>query len=143
MGAGRWLFGLGGELTWWYVPLITIPFVILQLATLWRMSVTEDRGRPLGRPVYVATVIAWVCALGFGFTAPDQVNGELVTILSHFAGDTWTGMSIALCNPFGIIAFSSIIAALIFAIVAGRDPRPSEDDLIGDGEITMVSHPLS
>lgn len=142
MGAGRWVFGLGGELTWWYIPLIAVPFVLLQFATLWRMRVAEDRGRAPGRSVYVATAIAWLCALGFGITAPDLVNGEWVTILSHFAGDTWTGMSIALCNPFGIIAFAGIIAALIFAIAAGRDPRPSEDELIGDGEIAMVDHPL-
>lgn len=142
MGAGRWAFGLGGELTWWYVPAITIPFIVLQLATLWRMSVAERRGRPVGRAVYLATAVAWICALGFGLTAPDLVNGELVTILSYFAGEEWAGMSIALCNPLGIIAFAGIIAALIFAIAAGRDPRPSEDDLIGDGEVTMVDHPL-
>lgn len=142
MGAGRWAFGIGGELTWWYVPLITIPYAILQLATLRSMRIAEDRGRSLGRAVYSATVISWLCALGFGLTVPDRVGDELVSILSLFAGEHWSAMSIALCNPFGIIAFATMIAALVFAIVAGRDPRPSEDELIGDGEITMVEHPL-
>jgi len=142
MGAGRWAFGVGGELTWWYVPLITIPFLILQLWALRQASVAAGRGRPVGRQFYVATVVAWLCAFGFGFTVPDSVNGELVSIMSRLFGEASLGMSIALCNPFGIIAFSGIIAALIFAIMAGRDPRPSEDDLLGDAEVIMVDHPL-
>ncbi len=145
MGAGRLVFGIGGELTWWYLPLITIPFAILQLATLRRMRIAEDRGRSIGRPVYLSTAVAWVCAIGFGLTVPDVVGGELVSVLSHFAGEQWAGMSIALCNPFGIIAFAGIAAALIFAIAAGRDPRPSEDELLDSAGIdgpTMVEHPL-
>lgn len=142
MGAGRWAFGIGGELTWWYVPLITIPFILLQLETVRRMRVAEKRGRSVGRAVYLSTVVAWLCAMGFGLTVPDRVNGELVSIVSHFVGEESLGMSIALCNPLGIIAFAGITAALIFAIAAGRDPRPSEDELLGDAETIMVAHPL-
>ena len=144
MGAGRWAFGIGGELTLWYVPLIMLPFAVLQLAVVHRMRVAERRGRPIGRPVYLATAVAWVCAIGFGFTVPDVVDGKLVTIFSLLAGESQLGMSIALCNPFGIIAFAGMIAALIFAVVAGRDPRPSEDDLLDAAEqVAMVEHPLS
>ena len=142
MGAGRWAFGIGGELTWWYVPAITIPFILLQLETVRRMSIAEKRGRTIGRAVYLSTAVAWVCAFGFGLTVPDSVNGELVSIVSHFMGEESLGMSIALCNPLGIIAFAGIIAAMIFAIAAGRDPRPSEDELLGDAEMIMVEHPL-
>lgn len=146
MGAGRWAFGVGGELTWWYMPLIAVPFAVLQVFTVRRIRVAEDRGRRVGRSVYVALALSWVCALGFGITVPDVVHGELTTIISHLAGDGWTGMAIALCNPFGIIAFATSIAALVFAHVAGRDPRPSEDDLLDAAEATesgMVNHPLS
>ncbi len=144
MGAGRWAFGIGGDLTFWYVPLIALPFALLQLAVVHRLRVAERRGRPIGRAVYVATAIAWVCALGFGFTVPDVVNGEFISIFSLLAGESQLGMSIALCNPFGIIAFCGIIAALIFAVVAARDPRLSEDELLDAAEqVAMVEHPLS
>ncbi|NLB47947.1 MAG: hypothetical protein GX814_09495, partial [Microbacteriaceae bacterium] len=60
---------------------------------------------------------------------------------------------IALCNPFGIIAFALIIASAAFAAAAGRDRKPTEDDLLdaaeaaaqgsgGDGTVQMVDHPL-
>lgn len=144
MGAGRWAFGIGGELTLWYVPLIALPFAILQLAVVHRMRVAERRGRPIGRAVYLATAVAWACAIGFGFTVPDVIDGQLISILSLLAGESQLSMSIALSNPFGIIAFSGIIAALIFAVVAARDPRPSEDELLDAAEqIAMVEHPLS
>ena len=144
MGVGRWAVGSGGELTLRYVPLIASPFALLQLAVVHRMRVAERRGRPIGRAVYLATAVAWVCALGFGFTVPDVVDGQLVSIFSLLAGESQLSMSIALCNPFGIIAFAGIIAALIFSVVAGRDPRPSEDELLDAAEeLAMVEHPLS
>lgn len=138
MGAGRWLFGVGGELTWWYVPLISLPFAALQLWTAHRLQIAADRGRRIGRAPVVALALSWACAVAFGFTVPDLVGGELVSILSHLAGPESLGMSIALCNPFGILAFATTIAALAFAIAAGREPRPEEDELEG----AMVSHPL-
>ena len=99
----------------------------------------------MGRAVYVALALSWVCALCFGLTVPDVVDGELTTIISHLAGDGWTGMAIALCNPFGINAFATVIAALSFAAWAGRDHRPTEDELLDAAEAaetTMVDHPL-
>ena len=142
MGFGRFLFGVGGELTWWYAPLIALPFFLQQLFALQRMIIAERRGRSVGRSVYVALVLSWLCALGFGFTVPDLVGGELVSVLSHLAGDSWIGMSIALCNPLGILAFATSIAAVIFANLAGRDPRPTEDDLLDAAEARMVPHPF-
>ncbi|XPP27546.1 MAG: hypothetical protein ACNYNX_05010 [Leucobacter sp.] len=140
MGVGRWLFGIGGELTIWYLPLIAIPYALLQLWTVRRFRIAADRGRRVGRAPFVALILSWVCALGFGFTVPDLVGGELVSILSHLAGPEWLEMSIALCNPFGIVAFTTAIIALAFAAAAGREPRAEEDD--ADVEGGMVSHPL-
>ncbi|MBO1900493.1 hypothetical protein J4H92_00845 [Leucobacter weissii] len=142
MGAGRWLFGIGGGLTWWYLPLIALPFGVLQLWTLHRIAVAIGRGRRAGRAPYVALTLSWACALAFGLTVPDRADAGLVTILSHLAGPEWLEMSIALCNPLGIIAFATSIAALAFAFAAGRDPRPSEDDLLDGTEPTMMDHPL-
>lgn len=147
MGAGRWLFGIGGSLTWWYVPLIALPFAILQLWALRRLRIVDDRGRRPGRAPYVALVLSWLCALAFGLTVPDLVDGQLVSIAGHLGGPLWNEMAIALCNPFGIIAFATVIAAIAFAAAAGREPRPSEDDLLdaaeaAGGESGMVPHPL-
>lgn len=139
MGAGRWAFGVGGELTLWYVPAITIPYVWLQLWMIRRLRIAADRGRPVGRAPFVTLALSWASAIGFGFTVPDVVDGELVTILSSFGGQFWFEMSTALSNPFGIIAFALMIASLAFAAAAGREPRPEEDDEY-TGE--MVPHPL-
>ena len=148
MGFGRWVFGLGGELTWWYAPLIALPFAALQLWTLHRIRVAERRGRRAGRAVYVSLALSWACALGFGLTVPDLVGGELVSILGHFGGELWNELSIALCNPLGIIALALAIAALAFAYAAGREPRLSEDEMLdaaeaAGAEVGMVEHPLT
>lgn len=141
MGAGRWLFGIGGELSWWYVPLITVGYALLQLWLVRRLRITRERGRRTSRSTIVSLVLSWLCALGFGFTVPDIVGGELVSILSHLGGAEWLEMSIGICNPLGIIAFACAVAAVAFAAADARDPRPEEDE-DEDGEPRMLRHPL-
>lgn len=146
MGLGPWLFGVGGDLTRWYLILITVPFIALQFWVLGRIAGVERRGRSVRRSAYGAIGLSWLCALGFGVTVPGRVDGQLVSALSHLGGAEWLGMSIALCNPLGIIAFSLTVAALVFALLDGRDPRPTEDELLDQVEadkVQMVSHPLS
>ena len=139
MGLGRCIFGLGGELTWWYVPLITVPFALLQLWTVRRIRIAQDRGRRVGRAPYVALALSWISALGFGITVPDLVGGELVSVVGHFGGTLANELAIAFCNPLGIVAFATTIIALGYAAAAGREPRPEEDELDGSG---MVPHPF-
>ncbi|MBK0418851.1 hypothetical protein JD276_07365 [Leucobacter sp. CSA1] len=143
MSLGRWAVGLGGPLTWWYLPTIGLGFAALQLWAARRIRVTRERGRRTSRSTIVSLVLAWVSAIGFGLTVPDSVNGELVSILSAPSGSTWsTEMSIALCNPLGIVAFALAVAAVAFAAADGREPRPEEDEADGAGA-GMVPHPLS
>ncbi|NLB46473.1 MAG: hypothetical protein GX814_01770, partial [Microbacteriaceae bacterium] len=99
MGAGRWLFGLGGSLTRWYVPGITLTYLALHWYAQHRMRLTERRGRVVGRAAYVTMMLSWVCAISFGFTVPDWVDGQLVSIVGFYGGVTWNEMAIALCNP--------------------------------------------
>ena len=139
MGVGRWAFGLGGELTLWYLPLIAVPYAWLQLWLVRRLRIAADRGRRAGRAPFVALALSWVSAVGFGMTVPDLVGGELLSVLTHFAGAGWLEMSVALCNPFGIVAFATAIIALAYAAAAGREPRPEEDEVEVAG---MVPHPL-
>lgn len=147
MSVGRWFFGIGGSLTWWYVPAIGLTYAVLSLWIGHRIAVTAQRGRRTGRAVWVALILSWVCAIGFGLTVPDNVGGELTSIISHAAGSQFSAeMSIALCNPLGILAFSLAFVALGFAIANGRDPKPEEDEMFdGDGDADgtrMVPHPL-
>lgn len=140
MVGSRALFGVAGPYTWWYLALIGVPYVVLQLWLTRRLRIASDRGRTAGRAPYVAMVLSWTCAVGFGIMAPDLVNGELTTLIAHLTDEGWIGMSIALSNPLGIIAFVMMIAAVVFAWSAGREPRPEEDEF--DGEPQMVPHPL-
>lgn len=145
MSAGRWLFDLGGSLTVWFVPAIGLTYALIMLWLAQRITITRRRGRRTGRAVYVSLILSWACAIGFGFTVPDRVNGELVSILSSVSGSDFSvDMSIALCNPLGIIAFTLAFIAVGFAIANGRDPRPEEDELFDDDSTDggMVPHPL-
>lgn len=138
MGVGRWAFGLGGDLTWWYLPLIAVPFAWLQLWVVRRLRIATARGRRVGRAPIVALALSWVSAVGFGLTVPDRVNGELASIVAPSGGGVALEMSIALCNPFGILAFTLTIIALGYAAAAGREPRPEEDE----EPVPMPAHPL-
>lgn len=140
MVGSRALFGIAGPYTWWYLALLGVPYVVLHVWVTRRLSIASDRGRPAGRAPYVALVLSWACAIGFGIMAPDLVNGELTTLIAHLTDEGWIGMSIALCNPLGILAFVLVIASLVFAWSAGREPRPEEDEF--DAEPQMVAHPL-
>lgn len=146
MGAGRWAFGIGGDLTLWFVPAITLPYAWVMLWVVRRLRLADQRGFRIGRAVYVSLALSWGCAICFGFTAPDRVDGELLTILGQLGGPEWHAMSIALCNPFGIVAFATAFVALGFAIAVSREPRAEEDELASDLEFDaatgMVRHPL-
>lgn len=142
MSAGRWAFGIGGSLTWWYVPTIGLVYAGLSIWIAARVRITRGRGRRTGRRTVVALVLSWVCAIGFGFTVPDRAGNELVSVLGRLSGSAFGDeMAIALCNPLGIIAFALAIFALAFAYVDARDPKPEEDEYPGEGE--MIRHPLA
>ncbi|WP_427870419.1 hypothetical protein [Leucobacter luti] len=142
MSVGRWAFGIGGSLTWWYLPTIGLGFAALQVWLGSRLRITRARGKRTGRSTVVSLILSWVCALGFGLTVPDRVGDSLVSILSLWSGSAFSAeMSIALCNPLGIIAFALAVAAVAFAYHDARDPKPEEDEDLDEG--TMVPHPLA
>lgn len=141
MAAGRWLFGIGGNLTWWYLPTIGLIYVLLHIWLVRRLRLTATKSRRTSRGTIVSLVLSWVNAIAFGITAPDRHEGQLTTIISHLAGDAWLEMAIALCNPFGIIAFTLVGTAIGFAISDSREPKPEEDD--PSGPVQMVPHPYA
>ncbi|UOQ56686.1 hypothetical protein MUN78_13555 [Leucobacter allii] len=142
MSVGRWAFGIGGTLSWWYAPTIGLGFLALHLWLARRLRITRDRGKRTSRSTIVSLTLSWACAIGFGLTVPDRAGDELVSILSLAAGSGFSAeMSIALCNPFGILAFALLVAALGFSAADARDPKPEEDEIPGEGG--MVRHPLA
>lgn len=140
MGASTWAFGFDGQLTPWYIGAIGTPFLISQLWVAHRMRITTERGRSFGRSPWSFLALSWLCAIGFGFTVPDLVSGEWVSVLSHLTTPDLAGLSIGVCNPLGILAFTFTGVALAIAIIRGRDPRPEDAD---DYDPQMVAHPLS
>lgn len=142
MTLGRWLFGIGGTLSIWYVPTIGIAYVWLQWWTARRMTLTHRKGRRTRPRVFVTLILSWANAIAFGLTVPDLSEQGLLSLAGLWGGPVWNEMSIALCNPFGILAFALTIAAIAFAAVDGRDPRPSEDE-IDDARRAMMEHPLA
>ncbi|RGE15833.1 hypothetical protein [Leucobacter sp. wl10] len=142
MAAGRWPFGIGGSLTWWYLPTIGLVFAWLQIWLARRLGTTRERGRRTGRATVVTLILTWVSAIGFGLTVPDLTADGLVSLLGLASGSAFSAeMSIALCNPLGIVAFALAVASLAFAYADARDPKPEEGE---ERDTTpMAPHPLA
>lgn len=129
MSAGRWLFGIGGHLTWWYLPSIGLLYGLLSIWLGRRLTVTTQRERRTSAATRTMTISSWACAVAFGLTVPDSAKGTLESIVSLWAGtDVARELSIAICNPFGIIAFTLMGAALFFVYADVRDPKPEPTD---------------
>lgn len=142
MSAGRWLFGIGGSLTLWYVPTFGLAYVLAHAWIANRVALTRTKGQRTSRGTIVALVASWIVAVAFGFMVPDLHNGSLTTIASHFTGsDTALEMAIAFSNFFGIVSLALAGTAVGFSISDSRDPRPVEEE--PDGPIPMPKHPLA
>ena len=140
MAGSTLLLGLGSDLNWWYLP-IGVAYVIVSLIAAGYVRKTARNGFPLHRLTSVFAAMSWICALAFGITVPGRNGDRLDSLLSLWlGGDVWREISIALCNPFAILAFACAITAAAFAAVSSREPRPEEDE--GMDEVRMVEHPL-
>lgn len=141
MAAGRWLFGIGGPLTYWYLPTIGLGYLLIHVWVARRVTRTRRLGRRTKRGTIVSLILSWVNAVAFGITVPDLHEGELTTIISHSLGDLSRELAIALCNPLAIIAFVCAGFAVGFAISDSREAKPEEDEY--DGPNQMVPHPFA
>ena len=142
MTLGRVSFGLVGPVAAWLGPTLGLAFVWLWTWAARRMTRTVGRGYRVRPRTWVALALSAACAIAFGLTAPEFSDGAFRTLMGELGGAGANEMSIALCNPFGIIAIACAVAAAAFAAADGRDPRPEEDEDLLD-EPGMVRHPLS
>jgi hypothetical protein len=127
---GRYLFGVGGELTPVFASTIGLALVALHFFAGRAIARTARRGRRT-RPAVVATLAAaWGCGILLGFTIPDITPHGLQTILSTLAGPGSLDLVVGLSNPLGIVMLATSIAALVLASgdASGRPLRAEEDD---------------
>ena len=137
---GRIPFGLQGERWLWFAIGIALPYAVLAVLTWQRVGVAIRRGRTIKRAVWVLQPLAWVSALGFALTVPDEVAGESGSIIAPIGADpVLLEMSVALCNPFAVIALFLMGCAWGFAFASGLEPRTEDDDYGGQ----MMPHPLA
>jgi hypothetical protein len=126
--AGRFLFGIGGELTLAYL-LLGILIVILHVyigRALTRASARGFRIRPSTRGTLIAS---WGCGVLLGLTIPDLTPDGLQTFLTG-STQPWLEVAIGVANPAGILTIGFTIITLVLANQDAQGPRPHEDDLL-------------
>jgi len=126
MGFGRIFFGVGGEFVLAYTLTASVVIATLNLFTGRAIRRTREVGHRTHPQTVIALVVFWVAGLGFGFTVGDANEAGLDTVMSRLGGETLRGIAIGLSNLFGILALGSSIAALIFARLDVRGPKPEE-----------------
>lgn len=126
MGAGRALFGAGGDFLLAYSLTVGVAIAAINVFTGLQLRKAKRIGRRIHLQTVIALVVAWVGGIGFGITVADQTADGLVSLMSLWGGEILLGMSIGLSNPFGILALGGSIAALVFARLDVRGPKPEE-----------------
>ncbi|HUH52709.1 MAG TPA: hypothetical protein VLZ31_01535 [Microbacteriaceae bacterium] len=122
LSAGRWVFGLGGWLTLWYLPTLGLVYFLVHLWVARRVSRTKLLGRTTSRGTKVSLIISWSTAVLAGLMIPDMHEGSLTSIASHYTGsDTALEMAIALSNTLGIVSLTLLGSAVGFAINDSRE----------------------
>ncbi|WP_167143900.1 hypothetical protein [Canibacter zhoujuaniae] len=111
---GRALFGLLGSNTVWYTLGIALPYLLVSVWLSRRLAITARAGRRTTRGVIVSAALSWLCAAIFAVTVPDvQADGSLAAITAPPGSSPFAlEMAIALCNPFAILQFVFLGAAI-------------------------------
>lgn len=126
MGFGRVFFGVGGEFVLAYTLTLSVVITALNVFTGLQIRRANQRGHLIHPQTVVALIVAWVGGLGFGFTVADANESGLSTVMSQLGGELVYGLAIGLSNLFGIMALGGSIAALVFARLDARGPKPEE-----------------
>ena len=126
--AGRVLFGISGPLVLIFAftlgPLLVLVFIYTGL----KINRAHRRGHSLRPGLIVCLIAAWFTGLLFGFTVPDATPEGLQSIIANSSNPWLLEMSIAFCNPAGILCAATAIGALAFAHVSARGPVLVDED---------------
>ncbi|MDH6236686.1 hypothetical protein [Cryobacterium sp. CG_9.6] len=122
---GRYLFGIGGDLTIIYATTLGVIFATLLSLTGLAVRRTARRGFENRGVTHAFLIASGVIGLLLGLTLPDSTPRGLQTIIT---GPTQPALDIAIgiANPLGVIGIATAIIALVLSI---RDSR---------GRITLV-----
>ena len=126
MGFGRTLFGVGGEFVLAYTLTASVAIAALNILTGRAIRRAVAIGHRIHPQTVIAVVLTWIAGIGFGFTVADANESGLDTVMSYLGGETLRGMAIGLSNLFGILTLGGSIAALVFARLDVRGPKPEE-----------------
>ncbi|GAA3934614.1 hypothetical protein [Microbacterium soli] len=122
---GRFLFGIGGDLTLPYLAL-GVPVAVLFVFIGRAHDRILARGFTTRPATWGALVAAWGSGVLLGLTLPDTTPDGMQTILSG-ARQPWLDVAIGIANPAATIMIAFTIIALVLAVQDARGPRPVED----------------
>lgn len=123
---GRFLFGVGGELTLAFTP-IGVLLIVLHWFLARALARTAVRGFAVRPSTWGTLITAWAFGILFGLTIPDITPDGLQTIVS---GTQQPALDIAIgvTNPAWVIMFAFLIISMVLAYQDARGPRPEEDE---------------
>lgn len=126
VGFGRVLFGWTGTIGM-IMSLTVAPIgLVLQGTAGLAMRAAVRRGHSIRRAV-VACVLAVGSGVLFGATVPEVTDAGVRSLMAP-TGQTWAvEMTIALCNPLGIVYLATTIATVVFSRLAVRGPSVSAE----------------
>jgi len=129
---GRFLFGIGGSMTVWYV-LLAIAVLILQAFAARAIILTAKNGYRSRAWTFIIIAFSWAFGLLNGATLPDSVDGVTRTIVSG-ADSTGVQFAIGVTNPAAIICLSLSGAAIFLGYydARGRKPKYDEDAILDE-----------
>jgi hypothetical protein len=126
---GRYLFGVGGDLTLVFACTLGPALVVLHFFVGRAIVRTARRGHRTRAATIATLAVAWGCGILLGFTIPDITANGLQTILSSLTSPGSLDLVVGLSNPLGIIMLATSVAALVLATGDAHGPQqPSEDD---------------
>ncbi|GAB2516972.1 hypothetical protein [Paramicrobacterium agarici] len=119
VGFGRVILGWPGTVGM-VLSLTVVPIgLVLHGSAALQMRNAVRRGSSIRRAV-IAFVLAASSGVLFGATVPEITNEGIRSLMAP-TGETWAvEMTIALCNPLGIVYLATSIATVVFARLAAR-----------------------
>lgn len=126
VAVGRFLFGIGGSMTPWYLLLGTAIFVGQCFAGR-AIILTARRGYHSRAWTMVIVAFSWGFGLLCGATLPDNTPLGMQTIVSG-TQPTGLGIAIGVTNPCAIVCLSLTGATIFLGYYDARGRRPKYDE---------------